>query len=550
MKKIIAILILTVCFYNTQAQEFDVQQLPKAKKFDWSGSVGGSVSVYNTTAAENRSNPFSWNLNGNFSAKILDVLDLPFTFSINQFQSTYTKPELQFGISPRYKWATFHLGHRNLTFNPYTLNGHTFLGAGVELTPKKWRIAAMYGRLKPAIDVDTTTGAVVQPSFKRIGYGAKLGYGNESNFIDIMYFYAKDDSNSIKNWKDEEIQKKMGDAYALKAAQNHVFGLSTKITFLKKWSFFVDAGASILNKDLGDTSVDKDNIDRTWAGKGGVGYAGTNFSIKVEYERVSPNYTSLGSYFFNNDLENITISPSGALAKGKVLFATSFGIQRDNLDNTKEQTSKRFVANANINVNPKTYWGFDVSYNNFGMRTVSGTEPIKDSVRIRQVNQTLVVSPHYSFIDSSANTTLGLALSYNDVNDKNIVTKEYGNMKAMAININHSTTFNKRGNAINSGLNYNNVKTAQLKNTQYGFTVGYSHPFFENTLTTSVSCNYNFSKVNGEQDGNIINGTATAAYNYKKHSFSFNFNIINTTSKQFAGYTETLATLGYNYRLK
>ncbi len=214
------------------------------------------------------------------------------------------------------------------------------------------------------------------------------------------------------------------------------------------------------------------------------------------------------------------------------------------------ETSTRFIANTNIAVNPSPLWGFDINYNNFGMQTESGTLPINDSVRIKQVNQTLTVAPRFNIIEANATHSLSMAICYNDVNDRNTITKQYGNMKAEVINLNHNTTFNKKGNSINSGINYNKISTASFNNSQLGFTVGYSHSFFKQALSASINANYNFSTINGEKDGNILNATFAANYSYRKHSFSVNFNLINTVSKQFDGYTETMATLGYNFRIK
>ncbi|HZF65325.1 MAG TPA: hypothetical protein VEZ55_12595, partial [Chitinophagaceae bacterium] len=116
MKKLcLAVLILTV-INQGNAQVIDIEKLPKAKPFDWNGSIGANTTIYSVKGIENRSNPFSWNIHGNVNAKIMETLDLPFAFSINKFQSSFSKPNLQFGITPKYKWAMLHLGHRNLTF--------------------------------------------------------------------------------------------------------------------------------------------------------------------------------------------------------------------------------------------------------------------------------------------------------------------------------------------------------------------------------------------------------------------------------------------------
>lgn len=560
MKKKLLLAGLLFAYNFTMAQSFDVEQLPKAKKIDWSGSVGANATGYTASGIPNRSNPFTWSLNANVNVRVLEVLDLPFSLTVGKYQTVFTKPYLQFGISPKYKWATLHVGNANLTFNPYTLSGHSFVGAGVELNPGKIRFAAMYGRLNKAVEVDTSEGNTKIPSFKRMGYGARIGYGTAENFIDLIYFHAKDDAGSIKSWQDPEIQEFLGDANTLTPQENNVFGTSVKFTIKKKLTFNFDAGLSYYNKNIVDSQyiVNKKGINISndkkiqYAGKAGIGYSFSRISLRADYERVLPEYVTLGSYFFTTDIENFTFSPSGSFDSSKGSYSLSVGLQKNNLDKTKKETTKRFIGSANIAYNPNAKWAFNLVYNNFSVRQEQGTEPINDSSRLRQLNQTFTFTPTYSIIkDSVATHSLSVTANYNDVNDRNIVTRQFTNMKAMMFSFNHSSSFTKRSNSINSGLNFNSTKTAASTNTQYGATLGYSQSFFKQALTASVGANYNISYVDAAQDGNIITGNATASYQFKKrHSFSFNASLIRSNSKQYESYTEVTGSLSYVFLLK
>jgi len=558
MKKKLLLAGLLFTYNFATAQSFDVEALPKAKKLDWSGSVGVTATGYTASGIPNRSNPFTWSLNANVNVRVLEVLDLPFSLTVGKYQTQFTKPYLQFGISPRYKWATLHLGNSNLTFNPYTLSGHSFVGAGVELKPGKFRFAAMYGRLNKAVEVDTSVGNTKIPSFKRMGYGVKIGYGKDDNFIDLIYFHAKDDANSLKTWQDPEIQEFLGDANTLTPKENNVIGTSAKLT-IKKFSFNMDAAISYYNRNIADSQSlqNKKGINISpdkklqYAGKAGIGYNFTNFSIRADYERVLPDYVTLGSYFFTTDIENFTFSPSGSFDSSKGTYALSVGLQKNNLDKTKTETTKRFIGSANISYNPSAKWAFNLVYNNFSVKQVQGTEPIKDSSRLRQVNQTFTFTPTYSIIkDSVATHSLSVTANYNDVNDRNIITREFTNMKATMFSFNHSSSFVKKSNSINSGLNFNRIKTAASTNTQYGATVGYTQSFFKQALITSVGVNYNMSYVNAVQDGSIITGNITAGYQFKKHAFSFNASLIRSNSKQFESYTELTGSISYVLTLR
>ncbi len=542
------------------AQSFDVEALAKAKKIDWSGSIGANASGYTAKGIPNRSNPFTWSLNANVNVRVLEVLDLPFSLTVGKYQTQFTKPYLQFGISPRYKWATVHAGNANLTFNPYTLSGHSFVGVGTELNPGNFRFAAMYGRLNKAVEVDTSAGNTKIPSFKRIGYGAKIGYGTAENFIDLIYFHAKDDANSLKSWQEPYIQEFLGDANTLTPQENNVFGTSGKLTIKKKLTLNFDVGLSYYNKNIVDSQyiINKKGINIApdkkiqYAGKAGIGYNFPKLSLRADYERVLPDYITLGSYFFTTDIENFTFSPSGSFDSSKGTYALSVGLQQNNLDKTKTETTKRFIGSANVSYNPNAKWALNLVYNNFSVNQVRGTEPINDSSRLRQLNQTFTFTPTYSIVkDSVATHSLSVTANYNDVNDRNIITRQFTNMKATMFSFNHTSSFSKIGNSVNSGLNFNRIKTAASTNTQYGATLGYAHSFFEQSLSASVGANYNISYVDAAQDGNIITGSATASYQFKKrHSFSFNASLIRSNSKQYESYTELTGSLSYLLLLK
>lgn len=558
MKKEWLLLITLLACRVLHAQDTAVQQ-PKQTKPEWSGSVGVNTTLYGVYGMPNRSNPFTWSVNADINLKVNESIDIPFNLTVGKYQTAFTRPYFQFGMSPRYKWATLHLGNTNMTFNPYTLAGYSFLGAGLEMNPGKFRFAAMYGRLNKAEEIDTTGKSTAAPAFKRMGYGVKVGWGSNENFVDLLYFHAKDDSNSISSWKDPDIVEYLGDAGVISPQENNVIGISSRLRLLKKISFNLDAGLSFYNTNL-RKNIDqpKKGIDisgdpvKQYAGKAGLGYHFTNFSLRAEYERILPGYVTLGSYFFNTDIENITLTPSGSFDKGRGNFSISAGLQKNNLDHTKKETTKRFIANANIAYNPSEKWSLSLVYNNFYITQVRGTEAINDSTRIRQINQTFTFTPSCTISRDSMRThNLGLTVSYNDVNDRNIITRKYGNMKAAMLSLNHSSGFTRSSNTINSGLNFNQTRLSEVINTQYGATVGYTQGFFRQTLTAAININFNMSYVNHTADGNITNASATAAYQLKtRHSFSFACSFIRSNSRQYDSYSEITGSLSYQFRLK
>lgn len=124
-------------------------------------------------------------------------------------------------------------------------------------------------------------------------------------------------------------------------------------------------------------------------------------------------------------------------------------------------------------------------------------------------------------------------------------------MQAMMLAVNHTSSFTRLGNSVNTGLNYNIINMALGENKQIGATLGYTQNFLKDALNMNISANYNKSYIDGASDGTVINGSASLGYAFaKRHALSFTFNMIRTTSLQFESYTETLGSLAYVVRIK
>jgi hypothetical protein len=123
---------------NGYGQKID----PKAKPLKIRGSLGGSFNYYNMQGVTQRRLPYGYSLFGSVNLSIYGW-SLPFSVAISQQGTAFSHPFARYGVSPEYKWVKLYLGYRNMRFSEFTMNGITFLGAGVELTPGKFRFSAM-----------------------------------------------------------------------------------------------------------------------------------------------------------------------------------------------------------------------------------------------------------------------------------------------------------------------------------------------------------------------------------------------------------------------
>src|SRR5690606_4250736 len=96
--------------------------------------------------------------------------------------------------------------------------------------------------------------------------------------------------------------------------------------------------------------------------KGNITYAANAFSTFINYEKVDPGYRTLGAYFFNNDLENITAGGSARLFENKLDLSASVGKQRNNLDDTEVSAMKRTIASVQVTFTPSEHWNINTTY--------------------------------------------------------------------------------------------------------------------------------------------------------------------------------------------
>ncbi|MEO0735019.1 MAG: hypothetical protein AAFZ52_19430, partial [Bacteroidota bacterium] len=144
-----------------------------------SGGLGFGAQMANISNIPARFDDLDWSLRAQLNVDLLGV-NLPFSAFISDRNRLYNLPSYQFvGVSPRYKWATLHAGDRSLNFNPYTFSNQQFRGIGTELTPGKWRVAGMYGRLNRLQLGDFNARQDLEVSYRRMGWAGEVGYQNE-----------------------------------------------------------------------------------------------------------------------------------------------------------------------------------------------------------------------------------------------------------------------------------------------------------------------------------------------------------------------------------
>ncbi|MCX6210856.1 MAG: hypothetical protein NTZ59_15460 [Bacteroidetes bacterium] len=159
--KTLATLFIFFATANGFSQSVDLGDLKstfnKKNAVKLSGGLSANALTYGGNDQSGRE-AFNWYLQGNLNINLFGQINIPLSMNLTNAGSSFQTPTSpnRIGIHPTYKWITAHLGDVAMSFSPYTLNGHQFTGAGVDLSPKgNFKISAMYGRLQQAVEYDS-----------------------------------------------------------------------------------------------------------------------------------------------------------------------------------------------------------------------------------------------------------------------------------------------------------------------------------------------------------------------------------------------------------
>ncbi|MCB0820123.1 MAG: hypothetical protein KDC13_05840 [Bacteroidetes bacterium] len=532
----------------------DLSQIGKGKAVRMSGtmSLQGGPYIY-LGDGQARNEPFWWMAQGN---PVLSIYgwQLPFSFSVGSQHRAFNQPFNRFGVSPFYKWATFHFGYRSMRFNPYVMSGLQFLGAGVELNPKGFRFAAFYGRFAKPVRQDTLASITPDPAYRRMGYGVKVGAGSRRNYVDLMLFRAWDDTTSIPA---------LSPSAEIAPQENLAVGLSTRLSFTKRLHFRLEMAGSFLNRDTRlavlDTLDEINPIKNLFtpkiggqlltAGNASLQYNLKAVSLRLTYKRVDPDYRSLGAFYQQSDLQSLTLDPSFRMFRNKFRLSGSIGRQQDNLYRRKSFTSLRTIGSATATYAPSKDYSISASMANYGIQQQAGLQVLNDTFRVAQANRSVSLSQNISRSDKKRVVNLNTTISYQQLQDLNPFntysssenTVWFGNIYVNRVRLKDNLN-------LNGGINFSHNTFASGNFILAGPSLGVSKPIKNNKIVLNGNLNYNLGFQNGNRSGSTLNLYTGASWQVSRsHQFTVTLNTLhNSTNYLSSGkFTEIRLLAGY-----
>lgn len=594
----------------------DAKNIINDRTLKINGGINASQVFYGASGIKSRRNPYAYFVSGNISFSMFSVsVPLTFTFTNQTFNYNYQLPSYDFnqlGIQPSWKWIKVYAGYNTMSFSPYTLNGALFLGGGVELTPPGHvQVSAMYGRLrKPqAFDPLADNTAEQAPfAYRRMGYGTKITYklkakkrsrkqskapdskysrdgdikppplpnspvasnntAGQNDQIEVIVFGAYDDIGSVPPPPDSVL---------VNPENNLALSFRISKSLGKRLTFDGEVATSAVTQDTRIQTLDKETknafviTDAFFrrktstayynAYKGSLNYNAGGFTIGLGYERVGPEYRTLGAYYFNNDLENMTVNFSTQLFRNRLSIATNIGTQRNNLNNDQLATLRRISGSANISFTPNPILNFNLSYSNFQSLTrirsqfeqinqVTPFDNLGDSLNLTQVAQNANLNANLNLVATAQQQQmLNVNIAYQQADTEQggttipgtqfyQVTTAY-NISWVRLDMNASLAFN-----------YNQNVAENLNTRTLGPTFSLNKNLLKKRLALTLSASFNQAITNGVQNNQIVNGRIGASYTLKqKHRFTLSTLFLNqlTQTETAHAFSEFTGTLNYAY---
>lgn len=520
------------------------------------GGLNYSSNINQTYGKTMTRDPFSWVVGGNVTFSILDF-SMPFTFSYTNQGGNFTQPFNITALHPTYKKVKAHVGIVSMSFSPYTLAGLNFAGGGLEYTPGKWKIQGFGGRLKKQVAFIPEINNIETMAYRRWGGGISVGYENNGYGATFILLKATDQRTSLST---------IPNSATITPMDNVVASLALKGKIGKVITMNVEYASSILTRN---TELNEKLERKTFAKSmsslvngnqstiafgafnGSINYRYKIFSIGAKYERIDPGYTTLGGMYFNNDLENITLTPTIALFKGKLNVNVNTGVQRNNLNNLSANEMKRWVGTISISSMPFKNFAVSGNYSNFSSFSKRNPasdpfyNPIGDTLNFYQISSNSSGNVSYNFGKKRKNS---LILNGNYSVSENI-TGRLEDATAFGFNVNgnsqtapvkvltgmfgHTIAFEKSKSSLGWTINGSQSRTMGNETVYFGPGVNYSRPVLKwINLTSGLTYNQNYT--NSNLSNHVLNTRLGLAFKptwwdkkYGSLSFALNGSLVN-----------------------
>ncbi len=479
------------------------------------------------------------------NVSLWEQVELPFELYFTTGQTQFQQPFNQFGVSPKISnWLTLHAGYFSTRISDLTFGDLRMLGGGFELTPGNFRLKALYGRSRQAVEPNRVS--FTPEVYRQTAYALSLGYGNlAKTYFNINLFHAKDDSTSVK-----------ADSVRVKPAENLVTSLDFGVKIGEVVTVRAEGAVSAFTSNVNAGEIDAikvklpsmlftPNASSRADGAGNITIDLTPsrfWSMTLGARWIGPGFQTLGYSLLPNDLMEFSLSPRVRLMNNKLTLRSKVGVRYNNLRNNRLATTSRFTGMLNATYQVTNSFGIDALYSKNQIE--SGHKV--DTLRLSNVFDSYSVTPRINFNALGGNNNLMLTYSYQNSADKNVYTQKTNNVSSNSVTLIHMLSL-PSSLSFTSTILHSNTTMDLFSSTITHFSETVGKRFLKDKLSASASMGLNRVKVNDSSTQFVFRINAT--YNLKKYG-NLSFFVTNNSYRGYGvinqNYREIYGNLQYN----
>lgn len=440
--------------------------------FKIQGKVNGYSGYRPYTHTEQKK--FDYRLSANLLLTYKGI-KFPITYSLSNgrsfggynFPSFRTPSFNNLGMSPTYKWVKIHLGHRTMSFTPYTYDGLRFKGFGAELTPNKFQLLIFSGKLYQTSISDLSLKNGISDPPERKAWGSLFGYKSEVTEISGIIFQANDNkiTQSLTEFKPKE---------------NTIISVKGKKKIMNDFELSFEKSFSAFNRDANEQAIQIQTHQTAYnlfglftkrassiyreATKASLSYSNESFNASYHYEEIAKGYKTLGSNFFDNGYTSNTIS-SSFQPLDKLQVNTEGGVRTDRFYGEKTNNASRLILNLQSSYQFSEKFSSTFNISNFKntqkLYQKNTTNFLIDSVSLALVNFNVSTSSTYLFGKEKSQMISGLF----SLQKSNSINKDTVSTQVLNLNYLYNLTYNQKLDKVNYQFNasYINNLSSGLK---------------------------------------------------------------------------------------
>lgn len=471
------------------------------------GSLSATMSLYSGSGNFDAHKASSWTFRG---APVLHLYghDMPLSLTVTEQDRTFRQPLNRLGINPRFGWTTGHLGYTSLNWSPFSLAGQSILGVGLEEKPGLFDFGFIAGRIRRTVEAADIAGVGhIAPVYRRTGYAARAGVGDKRRHASLVVVRGGDDENSLAI---------APSATTVLPAENLVVSLLGHYAFDPRFVLDCELAQSAYTDDkqgpvdgkfskgllkaFGFMMDRRTSSHESQAFSAKFGWKDPRGGVDVAYKRIDPNYRSMGAYYFNSDLENVTVEPKWKFARNKVRVAGSLGFQHDNLADTKDVKTTRTIGSGRVDWMPGGKYAANLTYSNYSLDQKAGRSPLDpNSTKIAQATNNLGITQSLTLTGARLGQNAILAWSRQDMQDHTRAGNLDASYTADQINAQYALTWIPWGLSVNAGFNHSSYETATATTKVHGPLLGANLSFWRHKATLGASGTVSSTSVDGDQ---------------------------------------------------